>query len=98
MKRVPSSEDAAAGEPSSAGLLLPMPICRWTGVRGMDADVLFDAASVAAPKLPLKKVHFQLTLDDGKLALAPLAFTLPQGQFSGTVSHPMRAAPRRAPI
>jgi hypothetical protein len=52
----------------------------------MDADVNFDAGSVTAAKMPMRKVHFHLSLDDGKLALDPLAFSLPQGEFAGTIA------------
>jgi uncharacterized protein involved in outer membrane biogenesis len=67
-------------------LLLPDADLQVARVRAMDADLLFDADSISTPKLPMKKVHFHLTLDDGKLKLDPLEFTLPEGQFSGSVS------------
>jgi AsmA family protein len=66
--------------------LLPDADLQVQRVRGMDADVQFDAASVTASKMPMKKVHFHLKLDNGKIALDPLAFQLPQGEFSGTVA------------
>jgi AsmA family protein len=67
-------------------LLLPDADLQVQRVRGMDADVQFDAASVTTSKMPMNKVHFHLTLDNGKIALNPLAFALPQGEFSGTVT------------
>jgi uncharacterized protein involved in outer membrane biogenesis len=67
-------------------LLLPDADLQVQRVRGMDADVQFDAASVTASSMPMKKVHFHLNLDNGKITLNPLAFQLPQGEFSGTVS------------
>jgi hypothetical protein len=73
----------AAPEPE---LLLPDADLQVQRVRGMDADVKFDAESVTTSKMPMNKVRFHLLLDDGKLALDPLTFALPQGQFSGTVS------------
>ncbi len=73
-------------------LLLPDADLQVARVRGMDADVMFDADSTTTPKLPMKKLHFHLTLDDGKLSLSPLQFTLPEGQFSGSVSLNARAA------
>jgi len=80
-----SSVPHAAAQ-SSNSLLLPDADLQVARVRGMDADVMFDADSIiTTPKLPMKKVHFHLLLDDGKLTLEPLAFTLPQGQFSGSV-------------
>lgn len=51
----------------------------------MDADVEFDAAAVVTSKMPMKKVHFHLSLDNGRITLNPLAFQLPQGEFSGIV-------------
>jgi uncharacterized protein involved in outer membrane biogenesis len=67
-------------------LLLPDADLQIERVRGMDADVQFDAASVSASKMPMKKVHFHLNLDNGKITLDPLAFQLPQGEFSGMVA------------
>jgi uncharacterized protein involved in outer membrane biogenesis len=67
-------------------LLLPDADLQVQRVRGMDADVQFDAASVTTSKMPMNKVHFHLSLDNGKISLDPLAFALPQGEFSGTVT------------
>jgi AsmA family protein len=67
-------------------LLLPDADLQVQRVRGMDADVQFDAASVTTSKMPMNKVRFHLKLDNGKIALDPLAFALPQGEFSGTVT------------
>ena len=78
---------AAAPEPAPAkALLLPNADLQVQRVRGMDADVQFDAASVSTAKIPMEKVHFHLSLNNGKIALDPLAFALPQGEFSGTVT------------
>jgi uncharacterized protein involved in outer membrane biogenesis len=85
----PSEESAApAGSPSAPSLptlLLPDADLQVNRVRGMDADVTFDAASVTATKAPLKQVKFHLTLQDGVLRFDPLSFAMDQGQFSGTV-------------
>jgi uncharacterized protein involved in outer membrane biogenesis len=51
----------------------------------MDADVKFHAGSIAAGSLPLKRVAFDVKLNEGVLALDPFAFELPQGKLSGTV-------------
>jgi uncharacterized protein involved in outer membrane biogenesis len=91
----PAASTAKASAPPSPppGFLLPDADLQVGRVRGMDADVKFDAASsVMTAKLPIKKLHFHLTLDDGKLTLSSLAFTLPQGQFAGSVSIDARAA------
>jgi uncharacterized protein involved in outer membrane biogenesis len=55
-------------------------------VRGMDADVTYQAKSVVAPKLPMKEVSFHLQLQDGVLRLDPLSFVLDAGKFSGSVA------------
>jgi hypothetical protein len=80
--QAPAAGPGAADDPA---LLLPDADLQVDRVRAMDADVSFEAASVLTAKLPLKKLSFHLNLDDGRLKLAPLAFTLPQGQFSGSV-------------
>jgi AsmA family protein len=51
----------------------------------MDADVTFEAQSVTSPKVPLRSLQLHLVLDRGVLRLDPLSFSLPQGQFAGTV-------------
>jgi uncharacterized protein involved in outer membrane biogenesis len=77
---------------ATSARLLPDADLQVARVRGMDADVMFDAESITTPKLPLKQVHFHLILDDGKLELTPLQFTLPEGQFSGRVALNARSA------
>jgi len=74
---------APAEQPAT--LLLPDADLQVQRVRGMDADVEFDAAAVVTDKMPMKKVHFHLSLDNGRITLNPLAFQLPQGEFSGIV-------------
>ena len=71
---------------SRSALLLPDADLQVARVRAMDADVQFEAMSINTPKLPVKKVQFHLVLDDGKLSFDPLAFTLPQGKFTGNVA------------
>ena len=80
-----ASSSAAANAPPPA-LLLPDAELQVQRVRGMDADVHFDAAAVTAAKMPMRKVRFHLSLDDGKIVIDPLAFALPQGEFSGTIA------------
>ncbi len=74
-----------AAPPAATTLLLPDADLQVQRVRGMDADVQFDAASLTTATVPVKKLRFHLTLDNGKIALDPLTFALPQGLFSGTV-------------
>ena len=73
-------------------LLLPDADLQVERVRGMDADVQFEAASVVTSKMPMRKVRFHLTLDNGKITLDPLAFALPQGDFAGSVAIDARGA------
>ena len=89
----PASAPAPTPTPEQpAALLLPDADLQVQRVRGMDADVRFDAAAVTAAKMPMKKLSFHLTLDDGRIALDPLAFTLPQGDFAGSVAIDARGA------
>jgi AsmA family protein len=76
-----------SGEPApkAAEWVLPDADLQVERVRGMDADVTYEAASVRAPKLHTTKVDFHLVLNDGVLSLDPLRFVLDQGTFSGTV-------------
>ena len=76
----------APSPPQVSALLLPDADLQVQRVRGMDADVQFDAASVSTSKMPMKKVRFHLSLNNGRIALDPLAFSLPQGEFAGTVT------------
>jgi uncharacterized protein involved in outer membrane biogenesis len=55
-------------------------------VRGMDADVNYQARSVMAPKMPMKEVRFHLLLNNGVLQLDPLSFVLDSGKFDGNVT------------
>jgi uncharacterized protein involved in outer membrane biogenesis len=80
----PTPAASAAQNVPAAGLL-PDADLQVDRARGMDADVRFQAQALNSPKLPLKHLQFHLTLDNGVLRLDPLSFTLPQGQFAGTV-------------
>ncbi len=77
-----AAQDPQANE---SGLLLPDADLQVNRVRAMDADVQFDAQSVTTGKIPLQRVSFHLLLNDAKITLNPLAFNLPEGQFSGSV-------------
>ncbi len=54
----PATAPTAAPTPA---LLLPNADLQVQRVRGMDADVQFDAASVTTSKMPMNKVRFHLT-------------------------------------
>jgi uncharacterized protein involved in outer membrane biogenesis len=85
LQSAPPAEESAAPQAAVAQLLLPDADLQVNRVRGMDADVTFDAASVTASKTPLKQVKFHLTLQNGVLRFDPLSFVMDQGKFSGTV-------------
>lgn len=80
-----SARQNTAPPTQASATLLPDADLQVDRVRGMDADVRFNAAAVTAPKVPMKTVNFQLLLDDGVLTLDPLSFVLDQGKFAGTV-------------
>ena len=54
-------------------------------LRALDADIRFTGQRVEAPGLPIDRLEAALTLEDGRARLAPLAFTIAQGSFAGTV-------------
>jgi uncharacterized protein involved in outer membrane biogenesis len=72
--------------PPTAQRLFPDADLQVNRVRGMDADVTYQARSVAAPKMPMKEVRFHLLLNDGVLKLDPLSFVLDSGKFAGNVT------------
>lgn len=76
---------AAPVKPKKAEMLLPDADLQLNRVRGMDADVTYHAATVTAPKLPMKQVNFHLVLSNGNLKIDPLSFVLDQGAISGQV-------------
>jgi uncharacterized protein involved in outer membrane biogenesis len=77
---------AQAPPPAAPDRLFPDADLQVERVRGMDADVSFQAKSVLAPKMPMKTVDFHLALNDGLLKLDPLSFVLDAGKFSGSVT------------
>jgi AsmA family protein len=72
--------------PPASDHLFPDADLQVNRVRGMDADVTYQADSVVAPKLPMKQVNFHLQLHDGLLRMDPLAFVLDAGRFSGRLA------------
>jgi uncharacterized protein involved in outer membrane biogenesis len=86
----PSSAAPPASAPPASGAapqrLFPDADLQVNRVRGMNADVTYDAESVIAPKMPMKAVKFHLRLVDGLLEIDPLTFVLDAGRFSGRVS------------
>ncbi|HWK52162.1 MAG TPA: AsmA family protein [Steroidobacter sp.] len=64
--------------------LFPTSHLQVNRVRAMDADVRFQAGTIDAGSVPLKKVAFHVQLDDGLLTVSPFEFQMPQGLLSGT--------------
>jgi uncharacterized protein involved in outer membrane biogenesis len=73
-------------QPPTSQWLFPDADLQVNRVRGMDADVTYQARSVVAPKMPMKEVRFHLLLNGGVLKLDPLSFVLDSGKFAGNVT------------
>ena len=65
--------------------LLPDATLKVDRIRAMDADVKYRAASIRAPRLPLRAASVRVKLNDGLLIADPLRFDLPQGNIAGQV-------------
>jgi AsmA family protein len=65
------------------GLLLPDAKLDLNRIRGMDADVRYQAQSIKEQKIPFKEVSWHLQLSHGVLTINPLSFVLPQGKVTG---------------
>lgn len=91
-KRARPTIAAADPQAKNTRFLFPDADLQVNRVRAMDADVRFDAAAITTAKMPMKKVRFHLLLNDARLTLNPLEFTLLEGQFSGNVVVNARAA------
>lgn len=63
--------------------LLPNATLKIDRIRAMDADVKYHAASVRAPRLPLRAASVRVKLNNGLLIADPLRFDLPQGNIAG---------------
>jgi AsmA family protein len=72
--------------PPASQWLFPDADLQVNRVRGMDADVSYQARSVVAPKMPMKEVRFHLLLNSGVLKLDPLSFVLDSGKFAGHIA------------
>jgi uncharacterized protein involved in outer membrane biogenesis len=64
----------------------------------MDADVTYDAASVAAHDMPLQSVRMHITLQNGLLRIDPLSFVLPEGQIAGSLRIDARETPPQSEL
>ncbi|HWA91316.1 MAG TPA: AsmA family protein [Rhizomicrobium sp.] len=61
-------------------------------VRQMNADVQYDAASIASKDLPLREFHMHLLLDNAVMTIDPLTFDFVTGKLSGAVKVDARGA------
>ena len=97
-------ETASAGQKVEAAQrdatrrLLPDATLQVERVRAMDAKVSYQAETVNAPNLPLRKVSLDMTLEAGVLTLDPLAFTFSRGDLRGKVRLDARPAIPRTDI
>jgi uncharacterized protein involved in outer membrane biogenesis len=84
-------ETASAGQKVEASQrdvtkrLLPDATLQTERVRAMDAKVKYRALAVNAPGFPLKKVRVEVNLENGVLALDPIAFTFSRGDLAGKI-------------
>ena len=76
---------ANAPPPTRSGRMMPDATLYKDRLRAMDAQLRYRATSVVTSKYPLRKFSLDLTLDDGLLAMNPIAFDFPQGRLAGTV-------------
>jgi uncharacterized protein involved in outer membrane biogenesis len=81
----PVEAGAAVAKPGFGTRALPDVPLDVGRVRQMNADVQYDAASIASRDLPLRDFHMHLTLDNGVLAINPLTFDFITGKLSGAV-------------
>jgi AsmA family protein len=85
-KRARNAVAKADLQAADTGYLLPDADLQVNRVRAMDADVKFDAEAIRTAKVPMKKVRMHILLNNGRLSVDPLEFTLPEGRFLGTVA------------
>jgi uncharacterized protein involved in outer membrane biogenesis len=63
------------------------------GIAGFDAHIVYTAARVRTGNAPITKLETDLTLDDRKLTLAPIAFDLSGGRLTSTITLNARVKP-----
>lgn len=80
---VSDGQRAMARQLAAQRRLLPDATLNVSKIRAMDADVKYSAASIRAPKFPLRAASVRVKLNDGLLVADPLRFDLPQGNIAG---------------
>ncbi len=84
-----ASKVAAPGQKAEArtlaaqGRFLPDATLQADRMRAMDAEVIYTAAEVNAPNLPLRTVTLGAKLDHGVLNLDPIRLKFPSGELTG---------------
>lgn len=76
------------GEPDTTrapGRVLPDHKLDLGKLRALDVEARFTGRRVEAPGLPIDRLEANLRIQDGLARLEPLAFTIAQGSFAGTV-------------
>lgn len=81
---VSETQKAIAAKLAEQRRLLPDAPLETERIRGMDAEVRYQADSVNARRVPFRRVSLHLKLDNGVLTADPLAFELLQGKVVGT--------------
>lgn len=84
-EKQPREPKEKAPPPDPNARLFPDAHLQVDRVRAMDGDVHFRAKSIEAGSLPFKQVALHVKLDNGVLALEPVAFEMPQGHVTGNV-------------
>jgi hypothetical protein len=68
----------------ASSFLLPTAKLQVDRLRGMDATLRYRADEIKSQTLPLKKVDLRLQVRNNVLHIDPFAFTLPEGEITGT--------------
>lgn len=73
--------------------VLPDAPLQIAGLAGFDAHIVYTAARVRTGNAPISALEADLTLDDRKLTLAPIAFDLSGGRLTSTIVLNARVRP-----
>lgn len=71
--------------PADSERIFPDAKLRVARVRATDVQLDYRAAQVHSAHLPIRALSLKLDLQDGVIALDPVALALPQGEIKGTV-------------
>jgi uncharacterized protein involved in outer membrane biogenesis len=96
--RQPQEPKEKAPPPDPNARLFPDAHLQVERVRAMDGDVHFRARSIEAGSVPFKQVALDVKLNNGVLALDPVALEMPQGHLTGNVTIDARKSVPKAHI